>query len=222
VFQHCLRRLCEFQSSSLIENNKLVLKWLTEGTGVSENRKTGDPSPTVHLVDFAHPAKNDWLAVSQFKVRIPGRDQHIIPDVVLFLNGLPIVLIECKSPKVEEPTAEAIDQINRYSEQRGATGEGNPSLFYYNQFVIATCREQAKFGTVTTYTERHFYRWSDPWPFTLDEVATQIGNAGSVGSPNDQARLTAGMCSHKNLLSLLQSFTLFTTDRAAPPYKGSR
>lgn len=214
-----VRRLCDFQSPSLIENNKQVLKWITEGTGVGENRKTGEPSPTVRIVDFANPAKNDWLAVSQFKVRIPGREQHIIPDVVLFLNGLPVALIECKSPKVEEPTAEAIDQILRYSEQRGASGEGNPALFYYNQFVVATCREQAKFGTITTHTERHFYRWSDPWPFSLDDVATQTGKVGAKGSPNDQSRLTAGMCSHKNLLSLLQSFTLFTTDSRGRAHK---
>ena len=210
--EEVVRRLCDFQSPSLIDNNKQVLKWITEGTGVTENRKSGERSPTVRIVDFANPAKNDWVAVSQLKVRIPGRDQHIIPDVVLFLNGMPIVVFECKSPKVQEPTAEAIDQILRYSEQRGASGEGNPALFFYNQFVVATCREQAKFGTITTHTERHFYRWSDPSPFSLDEVAVQTHKEGLAGSPNDQARLTAGMCSHKNLLSLLQSFTLYTTD----------
>lgn len=211
--------MCDFQSPSLIENNKQVLKWITEGTGIAENRKTGEPSPTVRIVDFADAGKNDWLAVCQFKVRIPGRDQHIVPDVVLFLNGLPVVVIECKSPKVEEPVAEAIDQLLRYSEQRGASGEGNAALFFYNQFVVATCREQAKFGTITTHTERHFYRWSDPWPFTLDDVAAQTGKEGAAGSPSDQARLTAGMCAHKNLLSLLQSFTLFTTDSRGRTHK---
>jgi len=217
--EEVVRRLCDFQSPSLIENNKQVLKWITEGIGVAENRKTGEPSPTVRIVDFANPGKNDWLAVCQFKVKIPGRDQHIIPDVVLFLNGLPVVVIECKSPKVEEPVAEAIDQLLRYSEQRGASGEGNAALFFYNQFVVATCREQAKFGTITTHSERHFYRWSDPWPFTLDEVAAQTGKDGAAGSPSDQARLTAGMCSRKNLLSLLQSFTLYTTDGRGRTHK---
>ncbi len=218
--EEVVRRLCDFPSPSLIENNKQVLTWITEGIGISQNRKTGEPSPTVRIVDFSKDStKNDWLAVSQFKVRILGREQHIIPDVVLFLNGLPIVVIECKSPKVEEPVAEAIDQLLRYSEQRGASGEGNASLFYYNQFVIATCREQAKFGTITTHTERHFYRWSDPWPFSLDDVAAQTGKEGALGSPNDQSRLTAGMCSHKNLLSLLQSFTLFTTDSRGRTHK---
>jgi Type I restriction enzyme R protein N terminus (HSDR_N) len=89
-----------------------VLDWITAGIGVSENRKTGERSPTVRIVDFTpNSTKNDWLAVSQFRIRIPGREQHILPDVVLFLNGLPVVVIECKSPKVEEPTAEAIDQL---------------------------------------------------------------------------------------------------------------
>ena len=77
----------------------------------------------------------------------------------------------------------------------------------------------AKFGTITTHTERHFYRWSDPWPFTLDEVARQTHKEGAAGSPSDQARLVAGMCSHRNLLSLLQSFTIFTTDSRGRTHK---
>lgn len=217
--EEVVRRLCDFQSSSLIENNKQVLKWITEGTGVAENRRTGERSPTARIVDFENDQINDWLAVSQLKVRIPGRDQHINPDVVLFLNGLPVSVIECKSPRVEEPIAEAIYQLLRYSGQRDASGEGNPALFYYNQFVVATCREQAKFGTITTHTERHFYRWTDPWPFRLDDVAAQTGMEGAAGSPSDQARLVAGMCSHKKLLSLLQSFTLFITDNVGRTHK---
>ncbi len=212
-------RLTNFTGHSLIENNRQVLTWLTEGIGIAENRRTGERSPTVRVVDFARPEKNDWLAVSQFRVRIPGRDQHIIPDVVLFLNGLPIVVFECKSPKVQEPVAEAIDQLLRYGEQRGGTGEGNPALFYYNQFVVATCGQMAKFGTITTHTERHFYRWSDPWPFSLDDVAKQTHKEGAAGSPSDQARLVAGMCARRNLLSLLQSFTIFTTDSQGRMHK---
>jgi type I restriction enzyme R subunit len=205
-------RLTYFTSHSLIENNRQVLTWLTEGIAVTENRLTSEPSPTARIVDFDDPANNDWLAVSQFKVRIPGREQHVIPDVVLFLNGLPVAVFECKSPRVQEPIAEAIDQLLRYSEQRDATGEGNPTLFYHNQFVVATSGQLAKFGTITTHSERHFYRWSDPWPLTLDDVAKETGKQGSVGSPSDQARLVAGMCARGNLLSLLRSFTLFTTD----------
>jgi len=214
-----VNRLTGFAGNTLIESNRQILTWLTDGITVSENRRTGEPSPTVRVVHFDDLKKNDWLAVSQLRVRIPGREQHIVPDVVLFLNGLPVVVIECKSPRVQEPIPEAIDQLLRYSEQRGASGEGNQSLFYYNQFVVATCHEQAKFGTITTHTERHFFRWSDPWPFSLDDVAQQTDREGAAGSPSDQARLVAGMCSRQNLLSLLQSFTLFNTDARGRAHK---
>lgn len=207
-----VRRLTEFPRRNLVENNRQVLAWLLDGIAVAENRATGAKSPTVRLVDFSPggAARNDWLAVAQLKVRIAGTEHHIVPDVVLFLNGLPIVVIECKSPKVEEPISEAIDQLRRYGELRGATGEGSPELFYYNQFVVATSRLHAKFGTITTHSEKHFYRWTDPWPATLDEVAAKTGT--SAGSPSDQARLVAGMGAPENLLSLLRSFTLFATD----------
>jgi type I restriction enzyme R subunit len=89
-----------FPSTSLIQNNRHVFNLLQEGTSVSENRKTGEKSPTVRFIDFTHRGNNDFLAVCQFKVRILGTEHHIIPDIVLFLNGLPVVVIECKSPKV--------------------------------------------------------------------------------------------------------------------------
>ena len=152
-----------FPSTSLIENNKHAFQLLIENTSVRENRKTGEKSPTVRFIDFRHRDNNRFTAVCQFKVRILGTEHHIIPDIVLFINGLPVVVIECKSPKVKEPIPEAIDQFLRYSEQRGAKGEGSPHLFFYNQFIVATCRQQAKFGTITTHNEKHFYRWADPF-----------------------------------------------------------
>jgi type I restriction enzyme R subunit len=125
---------------------------------------------------------------------------------VLFLNGLPVVVVECKSPKAQDPIPEAIDQLLRYSEQRGAKGEGCPALFYFNQFLIVTERNQAKFGTITTHSEKHFYRWSDPYPRTLNDL--EHGQS----SPNPQQRLVAGMLDKANLLDIIRTFTLFATD----------
>lgn len=195
-----------FPSTSLLENNQYVLRLLLENTSVSENRKTGEKSPTVHFIDFGTPSNNRFIAVCQFKVRIPGSDEHIIPDMVLLVNGIPLVVVECKSPKRTEPIPEAIDQMLRYSDQRGEKGEGNPELFYFNQFVVATCRNQAKFGTISSRTEKHFFRWSDPYPRTLNDLEH------GASSPNDQQRLTAGMLDHRNLLDLLRSFTLFSVN----------
>ncbi len=195
-----------FPGTGLIQNNRSVFDRLLEGTSVGDNRQTGAKSPTVQFVDFEHRDNNSFIAVCQFKVRILGTEYHIIPDIVLFLNGLPVVVIECKSPKVKDAIPEAIDQLLRYSEQRGAKGEGSAPLFYYNQFVVATCRNEAKFGTITTHSEKHFYRWADPYPRTVDDLEH------GAGSPNDQQRLVAGMLDRDNLLDLIRTFTLFSTN----------
>lgn len=195
-----------FPSTGLIENNQFALNLLLENISVTENRKTEEKSPTVRIIDFKNPKNNRYIAVCQFKVRILGTEHHIIPDVILFVNGLPVVLIECKSPKVKDAIPSAIDQMLRYSEQRGAKNEGNAGLFYYNQFIVATCRQEAKFGTITTHGEKHFYRWADPYPRTVEEL-----DHGS-GAPNDQQRLVAGMLDHRNLLDLIRTFTLFSTN----------
>src|SRR5438552_4960081 len=195
-----------FPGTGLLQNNRHVFNLLSENTSVSENRKTGEKNPTVRFVDFKHRDNNRFIAVCQFKVRILGTEHHICPDIVLFLNGLPVAVVECKSPKVKEPIAEAIEQILRYSEQRGAKGEGSPALFYYNQIVIATCRQEAKFGTISSRNEKHFFRWADPYPRTLNDL-----EHGS-GSPNDQQRLVAGMLDRDNFLDLIRTFTLFSTN----------
>lgn len=207
------RITASFPGTGLLENNKYVHSLLQENTSVSENRATGEKSPTVRYVDFENLDNNSFIAVCQFKVRILGTEHHIVPDVVLFLNGLPVVVIECKSPKVQEPIPEALDQLLRYSEQRGAKGEGSQPLFYFNLFVLATCRSTAKFGTITTHTEKLFFRWVDPYPRTLDDL--EHGSS----SPNDQQRLVAGMMDKKNLLDLLRTYSLFTTNDNGETFK---
>jgi len=198
-----VQRIISVPPATLIEANQYVLRLLLENTSVSENRKTGEKSPTVRYINFKDITKNSFVAISQFKVRVLGTENHIIPDITLFINGLPVAVIECKSSKVKEPIAEAIDQLMRYSQQRGMSGEGNPELFYYNQILIGTCRSEAKFGTITTHIEKHWFRWTDPYPLTLDDLPSK----GTT--PNDQQRLIAGMLMPRNLLDLIQSFTIF-------------
>ena len=198
-----VQRIISVPPATLIEANQYVLRLLLENTSVSENRKTGEKSPTVRYINFKDITKNSFVAISQFKVRVLGTENHIIPDITLFINGLPVAVIECKSSKVKEPIAEAIDQLMRYSQQRGMSGEGNPELFYYNQILIGTSRSEAKFGTITTHIEKHWFRWTDPYPLTLDDLPSK----GTT--PNDQQRLIAGMLMPRNLLDLIQSFTIF-------------
>ncbi len=205
--EEAIRKLTTYTAGNLLENNKNVLEMLLGNISITENRKTGQKSPTVKFIDFENRANNSFLAISQFKVRIIGTESHIYPDIILFINGLPVAVIEAKSPKVKDPMGEAIEQLLRYSEQRSDTiREGNRELFYFNQILVATCRDTAKFGTITTHSEKHFYRWTDPYPLTVNDIVT-----GS-SAPNDQQRLVAGMFSKQNLLDLIQSFTLFKAD----------
>ncbi|MEZ5059730.1 MAG: HsdR family type I site-specific deoxyribonuclease [Saprospiraceae bacterium] len=204
--EEAIRTLTTYSAGNLLENNKNILELLLHNTSVHENRQTGQKSPTVKYIDFENLENNSFIAVSQFKVRILGTENHIYPDITLFLNGLPVAIIEAKSPKVKDPMGEAIEQLMRYSQQRtDEVLEGNKELFYFNQIMVATCRDTAKFGTITTRAEKHFYRWTDPYPLTVDDLTT-----GS-SAPNDQQRLVAGMFSQQNLLDILKSFTLFMT-----------
>ncbi|MEM7183646.1 MAG: HsdR family type I site-specific deoxyribonuclease [Spirochaetota bacterium] len=202
----CKEITSSLPGNSLLKNNRHILQLLLENTTASENRETGDKSPTVRYIDFGSNLNNHFLAICQFKLRILGTEHHIIPDIVLFINGLPVVVIECKSPKEKDAIPQAIEQLMRYSEQRGERGEGSPKLFYYNQIIIATCRQQAKFGTISTNHEKQFYRWADPYPKTVNDLEH------NSGSPNDQQRLVAGMLDTGNLLDIIQTYTLFSSD----------
>ena len=182
-----VREITTPSANSLLEANQEILARLLENSS-ADNRKTGQKSDTVRFIDFSdikekdkHRCKNRYLAISQFKVKIPGTEKHIIPDIVLFINGIPVVVIECKSPSIADSMGEAIIQLLRYQNRRGETAEGNPKLFYYNQFMVATNRQMATYSTITGEFE-HFIEWKDPYPFALSEIET----AGeSVTSYND-------------------------------------
>jgi type I restriction enzyme R subunit len=99
---------------------------------------------------------NRFIAVCQLKVRILGTEHHIVPDIVLFLNGLPLGW-SVPSPKVKDAIPEAIDQLPL---QRAAGQGGGNAALLLHQFVV-TCRQESKFATITTHT-KYFYRWADP------------------------------------------------------------
>lgn len=221
--------LTSFEGDNLYKNNQRVLELLIKGTRVQRQTDEGLRYEQVFYISFDKPELNSYVAVSQFKIRILGTDKHIYPDIICFLNGMPISLIECKSPHAKEPIPEAIDQLMRYCEQRGYVKEGSKQLFYYNQFIVATCRSKAKFGTITTTIEKLFYRWTDPFPETVEDLTeycnpqkTYFVDADGKDdedispevriSPNDQQRLVHGMFKPENLLSIIRTFSIWSTD----------
>lgn len=199
-----VRRITVPESNNLLEANREILDMLLENTS-AENRKTGDRSETVRFIDFRDPENNSFLAISQFKVNIPGTEKHIIPDIVLFVNGLPLVVVECKSPYIADPMSEAVTQLLRYSNRRGEK-EGNEKLFWYNQFMIGTFRQAARYSTITGEFE-HFVEWKDPYPYKLSDIDTDGSEV-----VNSQHIMIQGMLSKQNLLDIVQSFTLFRED----------
>ena len=201
-----VRRITTPQANSLIEANREIHNLLLENTSVSENRETGEKSPTVRYIDFKNPENNSFIAISQFKVAIPGTEKHIIPDIVLFINGLPLVVVECKSPAIADPIGEAIIQLMRYSNRRGVK-EGNEKLFWYNLLMIATSNQVAKYGTITAEYE-HFVEWKDPYPYKLSDI-------NSEKNITSQQVLIQGMLNKNNLLDVLRTFTIFKEDPKA-------
>lgn len=188
-------------TGGLVEHNRYILEKLLENTS-AENRKTHKPD-VVRFIDFANPENNDFLAISQFKVNIPGTEKHIIPDIVLFINGLPIGVVECKSAYLPDPMGEAIEQLLRYQNRRGDDKEGNTKLFWFNQLLIATSRQICRYTSITGEFE-HFVEWKDPYPHSLNDIDTE--GSDSVTS---QHVMIQGMLSKKAILDIIQSFIIF-------------
>ena len=169
---------------------------------------------TVHFIDWDHPENNTFRVVNQFQVACPAgqTDKHIRPDIVLFVNGIPLVVVEAKSPTVAAPLEAAIDQLQRYSNRRREAGlvemnEGSERLFHTSQFLVATCGEEARVGTFSSQAV-HFLEWKDTSPVPMAEVATELGKPG--GTLTSQEKLVAGMLRPAHLLDIVRHFTLFT------------
>jgi type I restriction enzyme R subunit len=195
-----VRRITTPTANSMLEANREIHDLLLENTSVSENRQTGEKSPTVRFIDFETPENNSFIAISQFKVNIPGTEKHIVPDIVLFVNGLPLIVIECKSPAITDPITEAITQLMRYSNRRGVK-EGNEKLFWFNLFTIATSNQVAKHGSITSEYE-HFVEWKDPYPYSLSDISPDR-------NITSQQVLIQGMLTKEIFLDILHTFTVF-------------
>lgn len=203
--------LTRTETGKLIEINERMTERLLEGISVA-----GLPdwdqgrSQRIRFIDFDHPERNDFLAISQFRVDEPGGQakMFVVPDVVLFVNGIPLVVIECKSPYTTDPMAEGINQLRRYANQRDlGASEGNPQLFWTSQFVVSTYGDKARVGTFTSDAE-HFLEWKDAAPLSLDALASQLGK--SAAELTGQELLVSGMLTPANLLDIVRHYTLFT------------
>jgi type I restriction enzyme R subunit len=193
-------------ATSLIEANEKVYVTLTYGLAVEQDRGDGKKSHTVRFFDFDDPTRNEWLVTRQY--RVAGSKKQIVPDIVAFVNGLPLALIECKSPTLGEGWKDqATKQLLRYQEADDAfKDQGAPRLFEVAQLLIATCRERAVYGTIGT-PARNFLEWKVPYPLSVEALAGRIGR-----TPTAQEILIAGVLTPANLLDIVRNFVAFEVE----------
>jgi len=200
---------------TLLEANEAIQKLIFK-TQVDVNEITGEQDPVVKLIDFETPENNRFHAINQFRMDTPGCvKQFIIPDIVLFVNGIPLVVVECKKggPTCANPMNEAFEQLQRYMNRRKATHqqglkEGEPRLFHTVLLLVRSCGLKADFGTITS-GEEHFFPWKTQWPH---EDSTAQGM-------NPQQQLIAGMLNKENLLHILRTSSVFMDTDSGPRIK---
>lgn len=188
ALEEAYRKIITFNSPVLVENNKAFHKLLVEGIDVSFSKDGEIKTEKAYIIDFKNINRNDFLVVNQFTI-IEKEERR--PDLVLFINGIPLVVIELKSASDENVgIEEAYNQIQTYKNDI-------PSLFNYNAFCILSDGINAKAGTITSNEER-FMNWR-----SIDGE-----NIESLDVPQYEVMLK-GMLSKERLLDIVNSFLLF-------------
>jgi type I restriction enzyme R subunit len=202
-----VRAVTTVQATSLIEANEALHTALTFGIALDQNLGEGRKNQQIRFFDFENVTNNGFVVTRQFKVK--GARKHVIPDVVCFVNGIPLAIIEAKSPTLGDGWKhEALDQFDRYQELSDKYAElGAPRFFHTMQLHIATCGQDAVYGTVGTPARFHL-RWKRAHPHTDAEVALLAGN--STASPQDIT--LAGLLAPENLLDIVRNFVVFERD----------
>jgi type I restriction enzyme R subunit len=202
----------------LMEANQKATELLIKGLTVEGLPGwDGGRGQTIRYIDWDAPANNRFTVVNQYRVDCPpgfnSAKAFIVPDLVLLVNGLPLVVVECKSPSIPEPLAEAVDQLRRYSNQRKAAfeiddNEGNEALFATNQLLVATSFDEARVGCVGAAFE-HYAQWKTV--VSPDGAGSEIEVAQALGksSLSEQERLIAGLLKPAHLLDVVKNFLLF-------------
>jgi len=191
--EEAIKKILRNESPELTTNNERFHEMLVNGIDI-EYRKDGRiAGDKVWLIDFSNPDNNEFLAINQFTVI--ENDNNRRPDIVVFINGLPIAVIELKNPADENATVKsAFNQFETYKEQI-------PSLFNHNEILIISDGIEAKAGVISSTWERFL-----PWK-TIDGV-----NKAPASAPQIEV-LLKGMFNKSILLDLIKHFIVFEKDR---------
>jgi len=203
-----VREIQQVTGTSTMDENEQIHEKLVQHTSVKQDRGHGLKHQTVKYIDYENPENNDFLALNQF--RVEGPIEVIKPDIALFVNGIPLGVVECKVPTIAEPRSEALEQLQRYQNERTETGnEGAEELFRYNQFSVATWYEGAVMGTYGT-PKGQYKPWRDPYPLEDEDIADLLG----VDYVSPQHRMLYALFEPERFLDQLRHFTVFETNQS--------
>ncbi len=207
IREEALRNVLRIPFTALLANNEAFHKLLTEGIDVKGRDGEQIKTFKVWLMDFQNPENNDFVAVNQFTIIENHTNKR--PDVIVFVNGLPLVVIEIKNATDENATIKnAFDQLQTYK-------QAIPSLFNYNSILIATDGWFAKAGTITSDWSR-FSGWKIPPAITKVSNAVAEPNASynSTIFPKEPTHIEMdvvlnGMLEKKTIIDLIRYFIVF-------------
>lgn len=192
AIDEAIRKVRDIDTGTLVQKNEKFMDYLQNGVEVSYMHNGETINDIVYLIDFAHPDRNTFQAINQWTFVEKSEKRA---DIMVFVNGLPLVLVELKSPSREETDASAAyRQIRNYIQEI-------PSLFIYNVFCVMSDMALSKAGTITSKEDR-FMEWktTDGMEETKDFI--------------DYDTFFVGMFKRDRFLDLIKNFTCFSVDEA--------
>lgn len=187
-----VRQIKNLEHNNTILNNKQFTKYLLEGCQVPINENGETRYKTIKIVDFDNISNNTFKAINQYTI-IEYSEKR--PDIIIFINGLPLVVVELKSTVREE-----VKLIDGYNQLKGYQEVHIPTLFYYNQFMIVSDGVQARAGTITSPWSR-FSEWKK---IEADDEVTE-------NMPTHKT-LFYGMLRKDRLLDIINNYVLWSED----------
>ncbi|KXK39303.1 MAG: HsdR family type I site-specific deoxyribonuclease, partial [Bacteroidetes bacterium OLB9] len=195
-----IKEIQRISSPELLTNNETFHRLLTEGIPVSKRIDGDDRGDRVWLIDFKNPHNNDFVVANQFTIIENGNNKR--PDVILFVNGIPLVVIELKNAADENTTVHsAFKQIETYKAII-------PSLFTYNGFVVISDGLEAKAGSISAGFSRYM-AWR-----------TADGKEEASHLVSQLETLIQGMLNKETLLDLIRHFIVFEKSKKEDPETG--
>lgn len=193
TLEKVVRKLKNIQASTLMEANQIVFDFITKKDSITEKPTPEAKPQPVFIIDYENIENNDFLIVNQMKYN--GIHKNSIPDIVVYINGLPLAIIEAKSPKVS--ITDAISDLSYYQ-------ENSQKLFYYNQICVGMNKGKALYGTIgSQFAHYSKYKLED-----LTELESLVER-----TPTAQDILIYSLFKKEMLLDIIRNFTIFEIDQ---------